>query len=264
MLDRKSLITGQDVRDACRQGLLTEQTSGLANGYAQANLVILPQEVANEFRQFCDYNPKPCPLLDVTEVGSPVPEKIASGADIRTDIPKYCIWKHGELVSQPTDLTEVWQDDFVGFLLGCSFTFEDAMMKAGLPVRHIELGRNVPMFTTNIDCNPAGRFHGKMVVSMRPLKPADAIRAMQITSQFPAVHGAPIHLGSPEEIGIEDISQPDFGDAVPVTDDETPVFWACGVTPQSVAMTAKPPLMITHSPGCMFVTDVKDKDLAEG
>ena len=171
------------------------------------------------------------------------------------------MWEHGRLVDEPTDIRDRWQDDFVSFVIGCSFTFEAALQRAGVPVRHIELGRNVPMFRTNIDCRPAGVFHGPMVVSMRPLRPADAIRAVQITSRYPDVHGAPVHLGLPEQIGIGDLSRPDFGDAVPIGDDEIPVFWACGTTPQAALMAARPPLAITHSPGCMFVTDVRDESL---
>jgi uncharacterized protein YcsI (UPF0317 family) len=264
MSDRSSYQTGADVRQACRSGKLTGQTSGLAAGYAQANLAILPAEFAADFLLFCQRNPKPCPLLDVTEAGSPVPVKVASNADLRTDLPRYRVWKQGELIEEPAEITDYWQDDLVSFVIGCSFTFETALLQAGVPVRHIEQGCNVPMYRTNIECAPAGAFHGPMVVSMRPLTPSDAIRAVQITSRYPSVHGAPVHLGLPEQIGIADLSQPDFGDAVPVEKNEIPVFWACGVTPQSVAMSAKPPLMITHSPGCMFVTDVLEETLVMG
>lgn len=263
MPNQETFQTGQQVRQACRNGQWTEQTSGLAIGYAQANLAILPKDLADDFHLFCQRNPKPCPLLDVTEQGSPVPTKIAPDADIRTDLPRYRVWKNGELVDEPTDITNLWQDDFVAFLIGCSFTFEAAMLREGLPVRHIERGCNVPMFRTNIECTPAGPFHGPMVVSMRPLTPEDAERAVQITSRYPAVHGAPIQLGNPEEIGISDLARPDFGDPVPIRDGEIPVFWACGVTPQSVIMSAKLPLMITHAPGCMFVSDVRDETLVE-
>lgn len=262
MTSRESLRTGAAVRAVCRSGKLTEQTSGLAGGYAQANLAILPRELAFDFLLFCQRNPKPCPLLDVTEPGDFVPRKVAPDADLRTDLPRYRVWKNGEIVDEPTDISACWQDDFVSFVIGCSFTFEQALLAAGLPVRHIEQGVNVPMFRTNIPTTPAGKFSGPLVVSMRPMTPAQAIRAVQVTSRYPDVHGAPIHLGAPGEIGIADIMQPDFGDAVRVADDEIPVFWACGVTPQSVAMAVKPPLMITHAPGCMFVTDVRDEELA--
>ena len=257
-------MTAEQVRAACRAGELREQTSGLAPGFAQANLVILPRELAGDFLLFCQRNPKPCPLLDVSEAGDPVPRRAAPNADLRTDLPRYRVWREGRLVEEPDDIRPLWQDDFVCFVIGCSFTFEAAMLRAGIPVRHIELGVNVPMFRTSIACQPAGVFHGPLVVSMRPLKPADAIRAVQITSRYPAVHGAPVHIGLPRQIGITDLARPDFGDPVPIADNELPVFWACGVTPQAVAMAARPPLVITHSPGCMFVTDLRDEELAVG
>lgn len=253
-----------EVRAAARSGMLSGQTSGLAPGFAQANLVILPQEFAGDFLLFCQRNPKPCPLLDVTSPGDPVPRRAARDGDLRTDAPRYRVWRNGELVAEPTDLTALWRDDFVSFVIGCSFTFESALLRANVPVRHIEQGSNVPMYRTNIACEPAGVFHGPLVVSMRPMRPADAIRAIQVTSRYPAVHGAPVHLGLPEAIGIADLSRPDFGDAVPIHAGELPVFWACGVTPQSVLMAARPPLAITHSPGCMFVTDLRDEELAVG
>ncbi|MDA0833740.1 MAG: putative hydro-lyase [Planctomycetota bacterium] len=264
MTSSHNLTTAADVRLACRHGELTGQTSGLAPGYAQANLVILPRDWAYDFLGFCRANPKPCPLLDVTEPGDPVPRNSAQDADLRTDVPKYRVWVDGELTDEPTDITDLWRDDFVSFVIGCSFTFETAMLRAGLPVRHIERGCNVPMFRTNVACHPSGRFHGPLVVSMRPLTPADAIRAVQVTSRYPSVHGAPVHLGFPEQIGITDIHKPDYGDMVPVGDNELPVFWACGVTPQAVLMAAKPPFAITHSPGCMFFTDLKDDALTVG
>jgi uncharacterized protein YcsI (UPF0317 family) len=264
LISRDELKTGAAVRDACRRGGWTEQTSGLAAGFAQANLVVLPKSWADEFLLFCQRNPKPCPLLDVTEPGEYTPQRAAADADLRTDLPRYRVWENGELVDEPTDIRELWRDDLTAFVIGCSFTFESALLRAGVPVRHIELGKNVSMFKTNIPCQSAGRFHGPMTVSMRPMSSADAIRAVQITSRYPAVHGAPIHLGFPEQIGIDDISRPDFGDAVPIEDGELPVFWACGVTPQAVLMAAKPPFAITHSPGCMLVTDLRDESLAVG
>lgn len=264
MRDIQRLQTAAQVRGAARTGELTEQTSGLAPGFAQANLVVLPREFAADFLLFCQRNPKPCPLLDVTSAGDPTPRRAAPSSDLRTDLPRYRVWEQGRLVDEPTDISPLWRDDFVSFVIGCSFTFEAALLRAAVPVRHIDLGRNVPMFRTSLACAAAGIFHGPLVVSMRPLKPADAIRAVQITSRYPSVHGAPVHLGLPEQIGITDLSRPDFGDAVPVATDELPVFWACGVTPQAVIMAAKPPLVITHSPGCMFVTDLLDEELAVG
>ena len=263
-MSAESLMTGFDVRSACRKGEFTGQTSGLATGFAQANLVVLPADWADEFLLFCQRNPKSCPLLEVLNAGDPLPHSTADDADLRTDLPKYRVWRDGKLTDEPAEISKLWQEDFVSFLIGCSFTFEGALQRAGVPVRHIDLGVNVPMFRTDIACRPAGRFHGPMTVSMRPLNPADAIRAVQITGRYPGVHGAPVHLGFPERIGIADLSRPDFGDPVPIHDGELPVFWACGVTPQTVLMQAKPPLAITHSPGCMFVTDVRDESLATG
>ncbi len=252
----KELTTGSDVRLACRSGTWTGPTAGLAQGFAQANLVILPRDWAFDFLLFCQRNPKPCPLITVTEPGSWHPSS-APTADLRTDLPRYRVWQDGKLVDEPTSIENLWRDDLVSFLIGCSFTFESALQRAGIKVRHIDLGRNVPMFRTNIRCQPAGRFSGSLVVSMRPMKPADAIRAVEISAQFAASHGTPIHLGFPEQIGIADLSQPDYGDAVPVEPGEIPVFWACGVTPQAALLESRPPLAITHAPGCMFLTDLK-------
>jgi uncharacterized protein YcsI (UPF0317 family) len=252
------LLTGIEVRQLCRIGELTTPTPGLANGYTQANLVILPQSVAFDFLLFCHRNPKPCPVLDVTEVGDPEARYVAPHSDLRTDLPRYRVWRHGEMVEEVTDVKHLWRDDFVGFLIGCSFSFEAAMLNANLPVRHIEEGKNVPMYKTNIACQSAGIFSGNLVVSMRPLLPADAIRAVQITSRFPLSHGAPIHWGDAAAIGITNIDKPDFGDAVTIHHSEAPVFWACGVTPQVALLQAKPEIAITHAPGHMFITDMKD------
>ncbi len=254
--------TGEAVRQACRTGVHAGPTCGLAPGYAQANLVILPADWAFEFLLFCQRNPRPCPLIEVTTAGSWRPERSAPLADLRTDLPQYRVWRHGELVEEPVSIESLWQDDFVSFLIGCSFTFEAALTGSGLRVRHLELGRNVPMYRTNVECTPAGRFRGPLVVSMRPFRPAEALKAIEVTTAFPGSHGGPVHLGFPDQIGIADLQQPDYGDAVPVEDGELPVFWACGVTPQSVLMAAKPPLAITHSPGCMFVTDLIDDPAA--
>ena len=259
----KELRTGADVRFACRRGEITGQTSGLADGFAQANLVILPRQDASDFLLFCQRNPKPCPLLEITDVGSFVPKKFAPDADLRTDLPRYRVWRKGTLVDEPSEVTSLWRDDFVSFLIGCSFTFETPLRAAGVRIRHIDEQRNVPMYRTNIACESAGPFRGELVVSMRPLTPADAIKAIQITSRYPGVHGAPIHFGDPKSIGIHDLSRPDFGDSVTIRSDEVPVFWACGVTPQVALMNAAPEIAITHSPGCMFVTDVRDEALAQ-
>jgi uncharacterized protein YcsI (UPF0317 family) len=253
--------TGRDVRAAACAGTLTGQTPGLALGYVQANLVVLPRALAFDFLLFCQRNPKPCPLLDVTEPGSAEPRWVAAGADLRTDVPRYRLFSDGAMIDEPANLNSLWRDDWVGFLLGCSFTFEDALLKAGLPVRHIEMNCNVPMYRTNIACRPAGAFHGPLVVSMRPMTPAQAVRAVQVCSRFPRAHGAPMHIGDPAALGIRDLARPDFGDPVELRAGEVPVFWACGVTPQAVVMQARPPLCVTHKPGHMFVTDLRDTDL---
>ena len=248
------------LRQAIRDGRWRGPTAGLAPGYAQANVVIVSRALAYDFLLFCQRNPKPCPVLEVTEAGSPHPA-CAPGADLRTDVPGYRLYRHGDLVAEVDTLTGLWRDDLVTFLLGCSFTFEAALQRAGLPVRHIEEGRTVPMYVTRIPCRPAGVFAGPLVVSMRPVPVAEVSRAVQITARYPLAHGAPVHLGDPRAIGIADLDRPDYGDPVTVRPDEVPVFWACGVTPQAVARRAKPELMITHRPGHMFITDLRDDDL---
>jgi uncharacterized protein YcsI (UPF0317 family) len=248
-----------ELREAIRRGEFSGPTGGLASGFTQANLVALPEADAFDFLRFCVRNPKPCPLLEVTDPGSAEPAQTAPGADLRTDVPRYRVWRDGELAGEPTDAREHWREDFVAFLIGCSFTFERALLADGLPVRHIEQGVNVPMYRTSVPCTPAGRFAGPLVVSMRPMRPDQAIRATQITSRYGPVHGAPVHVGEPAAIGIADLDRPDYGDAVEVRDGELPVFWACGVTPQAVAVASRPELMITHAPGHMFVTDARDE-----
>jgi uncharacterized protein YcsI (UPF0317 family) len=251
----------QALRRVIREGRYAGHTSGLAPGRVQGNIAILPAEAASDFLRFCQANPKPCPLLAVSEPGDPLLPTLGADVDIRTDVPRYRVYRHGELVDEPTDLRGVWRDDLVTFVIGCSFSFEEPLIAAGLDVRNISCGCNVPMYRTNVATRPAGRFHGPLVVSMRPFKPADAIRAIQVTSRFPDVHGAPVHLGFPEAIGIADLAKPDWGDAVPVREGEIPVFWACGVTPQAVVMAAKPELCITHAPGSMLVTDLENARL---
>lgn len=252
-------LTPQEARMMFRRNEWLKPTAGIASGFTQANLAILKKDLAFDFLLFCQRNPKPCPVLDVTEPGSPVPGMVAPEADIRTDIPKYRIYRHGNLEDEVTDIKAYWEDDMVAFLLGCSFTFEFPLMKNDIPVRHIEEKCNVPMFKTNIPCIPAGRFAGPLVVSMRPIPEKDLVRTVQVTSRFPAVHGAPVHIGNPAAIGIKDIFKPDFGDAVTIKEGEIPVFWACGVTPQAAAMQVRPELMITHAPGYMFITDMKEE-----
>jgi uncharacterized protein YcsI (UPF0317 family) len=256
------LRSGRDVRRACRSGAYDVPTSGVAPGYVQGNLAILPRDYAEEFLRFCQANPKPCPLLGVSEAGSGAIPALGEDLDIRTDLPRYRVWRDGIAVDEPRDLKSAWRDDLVSFVLGCSFSFEEALAQADVPLRHIERGCNVPMYRTNIATQRAGRFHGPLVVSMRPMTAANAIRAVQITSRYPAVHGAPVHLGNPSEIGIDDIDEPDYGDRVRVATGEMPVFWACGVTPQAAIAAAKLPFAITHAPGHMLVTDLKNAQLA--
>ena len=248
------------MRAKIRSGEWQGPTAGCCDGYVQANLVVLPKALAYDFLVFCHRNPKPCPLLEVTDPGDVEPRTTAPGADLRTDLPKYRIYRDGELEQEIPDLLGVWRDDLVAFLLGCSFTFEVALQKAGVPVRHLEEGRNVSMYITNRSCQPAGVFAGPLVVSMRPIPASLIPRAMEVTSRFPLAHGAPVHVADPQAIGISDLDHPAFGDPVSIHEGEHPVFWACGVTPQAVAMHAKPELMITHAPGHMFITDLADDD----
>jgi uncharacterized protein YcsI (UPF0317 family) len=254
--------SGVAARHAIRTEAFTGPTSGLAPGYVQGNLAILPKALAADFLRFCQLNPKPCPVIGMSEPGDPRVPALGQDLDIRTDLPRYRVWKKGELVDEPADIRSLWRDDLVSFVIGCSFSFEEALMADGLEIRNITRGCHVSMYRTSIETTPAGPFNGPMVVSMRPFKPAHAIRAIQITTRFPAVHGAPVHIGKPELIGIRDLQKPDYGHAVPVNDDELPVFWACGVTPQSVIATVKPEFCITHYPGCMLVTDRKNTEFA--
>jgi uncharacterized protein YcsI (UPF0317 family) len=253
---------GLAARQAVRSGQHRRPTAGLAPGFVQGNLAILPSALASDFLRFCQLNPKPCPVIGTSAPGDWRVPVLGEDLDIRTDLPRYRVWKNGELIAEPTDVKEYWRDDLVSFVIGCSFSFEEALVAEGIELRHMTRGCNVPMYRTSIATAAAGPFHGPMVVSMRPMKPADAIRAVQVTTRFPAVHGAPVHIGKPEGIGIRDINKPDYGDAVEVRDDELPVFWACGVTPQSVIATVKPEFCITHYPGSMLVTDRRNTEFA--
>lgn len=252
----------EEVRALVRRGELVRPTVGLAPDYAQANLVILPEDLAFDFLLFCQRNPRPCPILEVLEPGVYEPALTASGADLRVDIPLYRIYRHGALEAEETDITGYWHDGLVCFLIGCSFTFESALIRAGIRLRHAEEGKNVAMYATSVEAMSSGMFSGPIVMSMRPIHESKVVRAVQITSRFPAAHGAPLHIGNPARIGISDVKKPDYGDYVEIERDEVPVFWACGVTPQAVAMRSGPPLMITHSPGHMFVTDILNEELA--
>jgi uncharacterized protein YcsI (UPF0317 family) len=258
----RSVAAGSRERLRIRAGEFSGTTAGLAPGNVQANLVILPKALAHDFLRFAQANPKPCPVLAVSGPGDPRLPGLGEDLDIRSDLPRYRVWRRGGLVEEPFDLFHVWRDDLVSFALGCSFSFEQALLEDGIELRHLTCGSNVPMYRTNIPCVSAGPFAGPLVVSMRPLKPLDAIRAIQITSRFPAVHGAPMHIGLPEAIGIKDLAKPDYGDAVPVRSDELPVFWACGVTPQAVIAEVRPDFCVTHAPGCMLITDLRNTRLA--
>lgn len=250
-----------EVRVKIRNEEITGQTSGMCAGYAQANLVILPKEQADDFLLFAQRNPTSCPILGVGDMGSKSIPSLGKDADISTDIPKYRVYENGVMTGEYTRVDHLWRDDFIIFLIGCSFSFESELLLADVPVRHIEEGCNVPMYNTNIPCEPAGIFHGNMVVSMRPMKALDAIKAIKITADMPRVHGAPVHFCDPSLLGIYDINKPDYGDKVTINTNEVPVFWPCGVTPQAAVMAAKPPIAITHSPGHMFITDIKNVSL---
>lgn len=250
-----------EMRRIFRENRLAVPTSGMCLGYAQCNLIILPEKEARDFEVFAKKNPLACPVLEKTSPGDRALHKIAEDCDIAADFPKYRVYIDGRPASEPLDIKDLWRDDFVAFLIGCSFSFEDALIKADIPIRHIEQGRNVPMYLTNIDCEPAGIFSGKMVTSMRPMTPEMAEKAAEITAQMPRVHGKPVHIGDGKAIGIKDVNTPDFGDSVDINPGEVCVFWPCGVTPQSAVMQARPPIAITHAPGHMLICDVKNADL---
>ncbi len=251
-----------EARRLIRAGAHSGHTAAMAPAFVQGNLCILPSDYAADFAAYCQRNPKPCPLIGMSAAGDPRLPSLGEDLDIRTDLPRYRVFRDGEVVDEPTDIIAYWQDDLVSFVLGCSFSFEQPLIEDGIRLRHVERGDNVAMYKTNIDTIAAGPFSGKMVVSMRPLNPSEAIRAIQITSRYPSVHGAPIHIGLPEQIGITDLEKPFAGDAPRITDDEIPVFWACGVTPQVAVEQARPRLCITHQPGSMIITDLKNRELA--
>lgn len=251
-------MTAREIREQCRSGEFDRPTAGAANGFVQANLVILGQRDAVDFERFCGLNPKPCPLLEVTSPGVYEPTKSAPGADLRTDLPRYRVFKNGECVARPQSIEPYWDETCVAFLIGCSFTFEKALVEAGIPVRHLEQNCNVPMYRTNIACASAGAFSGPMVVSMRPMMPVQAQQAQRITAAHPLSHGAPLQVGDPAAIGITALDRPDYGDPVTIRDGEIPVFWACGVTPLEAIRNATPDLGIVHEPGHMFITDLHE------
>ncbi|PSL37346.1 uncharacterized protein YcsI (UPF0317 family) [Labedella gwakjiensis] len=257
VLDRAATSPAH-AREMFRNGLV-EPTAGWSRGFAQANILAIPREHAFDFLLFAQRNPKPCPILGVLEAGETT-GPLLGGGDIRTDVPKYTVYRDGVKVDEPTDLSEHWRDDLVTFIIGCSFTFESALQDGGISIAHIDQGVNVPMYRTNRECAPAGAMSGPLVVSMRPIPASQVADAVRITSRYPAVHGAPVHVGNPEELGIADLGAPDFGDAVSIPDGHIPVFWACGVTPQAAVMRSRPPLAIGHAPGHMLITDARDSD----
>ena len=261
--ERMLSATPVEARRLIRSGAYDAPTSGLCPGYAQANLIILPKEQAYDFLLFAQRNPKPCPLLEVTEVGAREATICATDCDIATDFPKYRIYRHGELVEEVADVSAYWRDDLVSFVIGCSFSFESELVEAGIEMRHNTMGRNVSMYLTGVDCVPAGSMSGKMVMSMRPIPHDRIVKAVQLSGAIPKVHGAPLHIGDPAAIGVKDIAHPEFGDPIDIREGEVPVFWACGVTPQSIVMNSKPEFAITHAPGCMLITDTKNIDLKE-
>ena len=254
-------MTASELRSRIRRGEWTTPTSGAASGFLQANLVMLPESHAFHFLLFCTRNPKPCPVLDVLEAGVSAPA-IAERADLRDDLPRYRIFERGDMTGEVTSVKERFRTDMVSFLLGCSFSFENAMLAAGLPIRNMEDNKNVSMYITNRPCRPAGPFTAPLVVTMRPMTPAQAVRAVQVTTRFHLTHGAPIHIGDPGELGIANLDRPDFGDPVTIRPGEIPVFWACGVTSTLAAVSAGLDLTITHAPGHMFVSDLRDEHLA--
>jgi uncharacterized protein YcsI (UPF0317 family) len=253
-------MAGPEIRRLCRSGALTGPTAHIGRGLLQANLVVLPARYAEDFEAFCQKNAQPLPLLEMTQPGSPHLVRLASDADLRTDLPRYRVYRDGQIVDGPTDVVGYWRPDLVSFLLGCSFTFDHLLQKAGIPVRHVDEGRNVSMYRTNRRCEPAGVFGADLVVSMRPIRTELIDRAVAVTSQKPLAHGAPVHVGDPEAIGITDLARPDFGDAVSIHAGEQPVFWACGVTSHAAILESRPEFAITHSPGCMFVSDLPAAD----
>ena len=253
-----SRLSSGDIRKLIRAGQYDANTAGLAPGKLQCNLAILPEEFALDFLRFCQRNPKPCPVVGVSETGNPMLPALGRDIDIRTDVPRYRVFREGALAEELTDISGLWTDNLVTVALGCSFTFENALVRAGIPVRHIETGGNIPMFRTNIELEPAGPFVGQMVVSMRPIPEQQLEDAIAISARFPQAHGAPMAYGDPAAIGISDINRPDYGDPVEVKAGEIPVFWACGVTPQNVIQAARPPFCITHAPGYMLITDIAE------
>ncbi|MEV6900843.1 putative hydro-lyase [Amycolatopsis sp. NPDC051372] len=249
-------LTPAEARALFRAG--TERpTEGWARGYAQANLIAVPQDWADDVLLFCARNPRACPVLDVSRPGDPG-SRLAPGADLRTDLPRYRVWHNGVLTGEVGDATGLWRSDMVAFSIGCTYSFEAPLVAGGVPLRNLTQGRGVAMYVTDRPCTPAGRLHGPLVVTMRPV-PAELLdEAVRITSASPSLPGAPVHVGDAAALGIADRARPDFGDAVDLEPGDVPVFWACGVTPQAAVMASRPPFAITHAPGYMFLTDQRE------
>lgn len=261
-IDVRAMKHPVDIRRAIRSGVYEGRTGGLAPGYVQANLCILPADHANDFLRYCQRNPKPCPLLAVSEVGDPSLPDWGDDLDVRTDVSRYDVFVNGEQQESVADIRSLWRKDLVTFALGCSYSFEHVLLDAGLRLKHLEQGIRPARYNTNIETRPAGPFRGRMVVTMRPFRPADAIRAIQVTSRFPMVHGAPVHIGFPRLIGIEDMDAQCETSLIALEDDEIPLFWGCGVTPQLAIENARPPICITHTPGHLLITDRLNASLA--
>jgi uncharacterized protein YcsI (UPF0317 family) len=255
-MPQQASLSAAAIRHAARIGQYAGQTSGMAPGFVQANIVIVPEAQASEFAEYCSLNPKPCPVLAVGEPGSPSLPSLGTDIDIRHDLPRYRVYRDGRLAGETGDVAALWRDDLVTFALGCSFTFEHALLEDGLDLRHVRLGRNVAMYRSSIETAPVGPFGGPMVVSMRPFASPDVARAVSISGRFAQMHGAPVHVGDPAAIGIADLAAPDYGDAVPVEPGDVPLFWACGVTSQAALEHARLPFFLAHAPGCMLVTDL--------
>ncbi|WP_299615572.1 putative hydro-lyase [Pelagibius sp.] len=263
---RNKLETGsaRDVREAVRAGAWRTTTHGLARGFVQANVAIVPEAYALDFMRFCHRNPKPCPLLDVTDTGDPEFRQIAPGSDVRTDLSEYSVYRDGELAAEPGDIRDLWREDLVAFAMGCSLSFDQILLDHGIDVAHLDRpGGRIAVYTSGLQCAAAGPFEGPMVVSMRPIPRHQLDRVIEVTSRYPATHGGPVHVGDPREIGIDDPDKVDWGAPAVVGPEDETVFWGCGVTPQAVAMAARLPLMITHKTGHMLLTDLRLKELAQ-
>ena len=255
-------MSPKELRTLIARGEFSRPTAGECPGYIQTNMVALPRAYAKRFEAFAKANSKAIPVLEIIEDGH-CSKTLAPSANILNEIPKYNILKDGILVETLKDITHYASEDLVFFLIGCSFSFENALIENGMPLRHVDEQKNVAMYRTNIKLTPMEGFEGDMVVSMRPIKKEKVADACIVTSHFPKTHGAPIHVGYPDMIGIDDISKPDYGDAIEIKPDEIPLFWPCGVTPQNVITSMKLPFAITHAPGHMFVTDRKDSEYYE-